>query len=95
MPEPSEPFSKSKPVPTLLKLTATTGGDVVLSLKYPGAVAPFISTLFVIGGKSPAKVITPDTEKVIPEYCVEGAPFTEPMAALREPGPESLNVVTA
>jgi hypothetical protein len=32
---------------------------------------------------------------VIPEYWVEGAAFTESIAALREPGPESLNVVTA
>jgi hypothetical protein len=78
-----------------LKLTATTGSEVVLLVKYPGAVAPFINTLFVIGGKSLAKVIVPDTEKVIPEYWVEGAAFTESIAALREPGPESLNVVTA
>jgi hypothetical protein len=50
--------------------------------------------LLVIAGKSLARVITPATENVIPEYCEEAALLTEVIAALSEPAPESFVLLT-
>ena len=94
IPDPAEPLLKLKPVLTPLKLTATSGAVVVFPAVYPGAVVPSINTLFTIAGKSLARVITPATENVIPEYCVEGALLTEVIAVRNDPAPESLKVLT-
>jgi hypothetical protein len=48
-----------------------------------------------MAGKSLARVITPVTEKEMPEYCVLEEALTEVIASLRDPAPESFVLVTA
>src|ERR1700753_4340697 len=86
----SEPGAKTRPA-LPLQLSATLGAPLV---SWPGAVVASITTLRVIRGRSLCNVIVPLTAKSIVDCVPIGAAFAAPMAARREPTPESFKFVT-